>query len=276
MNISLAMDSMKNVKMVITDMDGTLLNSNHEVSSKFFEIFDHLNQQNIIFVAASGRPYYSIVDKLQTIKNHITIVAKNGSLVIQNDEILLSNSINHQKLSNLFDLVTTIKNSHPLFCTRHRAYIRRTSIELIQLFSEYYSNYSVIDSVEEIEGEVIKIALYNDTNSEAYIYPFVKHIDTDFKVVVSGNHWVDISDFTTNKGNAIKFLQSHHNISPSETMAFGDYNNDFEMLQLATYSYAMANAHDAIKAVANYQTKSNDELGVELILEQLVTKNGKY
>ena len=59
-------------------------------------------------------------------------------------------------------------------------------------------------------------------------------------------------------------------------MAFGDYNNDFEMLQRATYSYAMANAHDAIKAIANYQTKSNDEFGVEYVLEQLVTKNSKH
>ncbi len=267
---------MKNVKMVVTDMDGTLLNSNHEVSAKFFEIFKHLKQQNILFVAASGRPYYSITEKLSTIKEHITIVAENGGLVIENDEVLLSNSLSHQNLSHLFGLVNTIENAHPLFCTRHKAYIKRTSDDLINLFSEYYSNYTIIDSIEEIKDDVIKIALYHSTNSEAHIYPFVKHLDTEFNVVVSGNHWVDISDVITNKGHAIQFLQKHHNINPSETMAFGDYNNDFEMLQNATYSYAMANAHDTIKAVANYQTKSNDEFGVEHILEQLVTKNGKH
>ena len=59
---------MKNVKMVVTDMDGTLLNSNHEVSASFFEIFKDLKQQNILFVAASGRPYYSIVEKLESNK----------------------------------------------------------------------------------------------------------------------------------------------------------------------------------------------------------------
>ncbi len=265
---------MKNVKMVISDMDGTLLNSNHEVSNRFFEIFDQLKQQNILFVAASGRPYYSIVKKLQAIKEDITIVAENGGLIVQNDEILLSNSLSQKKLSQLFNLVNTIENTHPLFCTRHKAYIRRTSGGLIDLFSEYYSNYTIIDSVEEVKGEVIKIALYNDTCSEANIYPFVKHLNTEFNVVVSGNHWVDISDIITNKGNAIAFLQKHHNINPSETMAFGDYNNDLEMLQRAKYSYAMANAHDGIKSVANYQTKSNDEFGVEHILEKLVTKSG--
>ncbi len=267
---------MENVKMVVTDMDGTLLNSNHQVSSKFFEIFEHLKKQNILFVAASGRPYYSITEKLQTIKEHITIVAENGGLVLQNDKLLLSNALSHQKLTHLFGLVTTIENAHPLFCTRHKAYIKRTSGDLVNLFSEYYSNYTIIDSIEEIKDDVIKIALYHSTNSEANIYPFVKHLDTEFNVVVSGNHWVDISDAISNKGHAIEFLQKIHNINPSETMAFGDYNNDFEMLQRATYSYAMANAHDAIKAIANYETKSNDEFGVEYVLEQLVTKNSKH
>jgi Cof subfamily protein (haloacid dehalogenase superfamily) len=267
---------MKNVKMVVTDMDGTLLNSSHKVSSKFFEIFEHLKAHNILFAAASGRPYYSISEKLNAIKEHITIVAENGGLVIENDRLILSNALSKQKLSHLFGLVNTLRNTHSLFCTRHKAYIKRTSDELVNVFSEYYSNYTIIDSIEEIKDDVIKIALYHCTNSEANIYPFVKHLDPEFNVVVSGNHWVDISDAITNKGHAIEFLQKRHNIDPTDTMAFGDYNNDFEMLQRATYSYAMANAHDKIKAVANYQTKSNDEFGVEHILEQLVAKNSKH
>ncbi len=262
--------------MVITDMDGTLLNSKHEVSPKFFEIFEQLKEQNILFVAASGRPYYSIISKFQAIKEHITIVAENGGLVLKADKLLLANALTHQKLSQLYRLVTTIKNAHPLFCTRHKAYIKRTSDDLINIFSEYYSNYTIIDSIEDIKDDVIKIALYNTSNSEANIYPFVKHLNRDYNVVVSGNHWVDISDITTNKGHAIAFLQKHYGIDPSETMAFGDYNNDFEMLQLAKYSYAMENAHDNIKTIANYQTKSNDAFGVEHILEQLVSKNSKH
>ena len=53
-------------------------------------------------------------------------------------------------------------------------------------------------------------------------------------------------------------------------MVFGDYNNDLEMLQLADFSFAMANAHPNVKKTANYSTKSNDELGVESILEKVI------
>lgn len=266
---------MKQVKMVVTDMDGTLLNSNHQVSTKFFEIFKHLKQQNIQFVAASGRPNYSIIKKLQSIKEDIIIVAENGGLVIQNDEVLLSNIINPNRVPELYKLVTNIKDTYPVFCTKNKAFILRASDELVKILSEYYTDYTIIDSFEEIKDDVIKIALYNTTSSEAYTLPFVKHLRPELKVVISGNNWVDISETIANKGNALTFLQQHLNIKPSETMVFGDYNNDLEMLKCAKYSYAMANAHPDVKAVANYETETNDNNGVELVLENLISESGK-
>jgi len=256
--------------MVVTDMDGTLLNSNHQVSNRFFKVFKNLKQQNIMFVAASGRPYYSIIEKLHPIKDDITIVAENGGLVIKNEEILLSNIINPEKLLELYALVTNIEDTYPIFCTKHRTFILRATDDLVNIFSEYYSDYTIIDSFKEIKNDVIKIALYHSTNSEAHIFPFVKHLKPELNVVVSGNHWVDISEAITNKGNALMFLQKRHNIKPSETMVFGDYNNDLEMLKCAKYSYAMANAHPNVKAIANYKTESNDNFGVEVVLENLV------
>ncbi|REE25155.1 hypothetical protein DFQ09_103470 [Winogradskyella pacifica] len=267
---------MKDVKMVVTDMDGTLLNSHHEVSSKFFELFKDLKQQNIQFVAASGRPYYSIVEKLQPIKDDIIIVAENGGLVIKNEDLLLSNQLDPNRLLELYTLVTNIEGAYPIFCTQHRAFILRASDELVKTFSEYYSVYTIIDTFEEITDDIIKIALYHTTNSEKHIFPFVKHLKPELNVVVSGNHWVDISEAITNKGNALTFLQNQLNISASETMVFGDYNNDLEMLTCAKYSYAMKNAHPNVKTVANFETESNDNNGVELVLEQLITESRKH
>lgn len=266
---------MKNIKLVVTDMDGTLLNSKHEVSTRFLEVFKQLKQQNIKFVAASGRPYYSIIEKLHSIKEDITIVAENGGLVIQNNTVLLANVIKPEKLPELFNLVTQIKDTYPIFCNKHQAFIIRASGDLVATFSEYYTDYTLIDSFDEIMDEVIKIALYHSTDSETNIFPYVKHLKPELNVVVSGKHWVDISEAITNKGNALTFLQNHFNIKPSETMAFGDFNNDLEMLKCADYSYAMANAHPDVKAIANYATKSNDAFGVEVVLEDLISENGK-
>lgn len=263
---------MAHIKMVVTDMDGTLLNSNHEVSTRFLKVFQHLKQQNILFVAASGRPYYSIVEKLKSIKQDITIVAENGGLIINDENLILTHNLKQKTLRQLYDLVIKIKATYPIFCSKDQAFILRANDKMIQTFSEYYSDYTVIDSLEDIDKDIIKIALYHNTNSEKYIFPYVEHLKPELSVVVSGNNWVDISEAKTNKGYAIKLLQRQFGITPEETMAFGDYNNDLELLKCAKYSYAMANAHPNVKAIANFETESNDNFGVEMILEKLISE----
>ncbi|NRD21439.1 HAD family hydrolase [Winogradskyella eckloniae] len=266
---------MEHIKMVITDMDGTLLNSKHEVSSRFFQVFKSLQQRNIQFVAASGRPYYSIIEKLKPIKDDIIIVAENGGLVIQNGNTLLAYALEANRLLELYTLVSKIENTYPIFCTKHKAYILNAPQKIIDTISEYYSTYTIVDSFEAIDANVIKIALYHSTNSERHILPYVSHLRPNLNVVVSGKHWVDISEPITNKGNAITFLQNHLHIKASETMVFGDYNNDLDMMKHAKFSYAMKNAHPNVKAAANFETKTNDNFGVEIILENLVSKCGK-
>jgi Cof subfamily protein (haloacid dehalogenase superfamily) len=258
------------IKLVASDMDGTLLNSNHEVSNLFLELFKEFKKYNILFVAASGRPYYSIIEKLHSIKDDIIIVAENGGIVIEKDKLLLSTPIKKEYLSEVETLINSHQHIHPVFCTKLKAYFKNTSAVLIKLLMEYYPNFQVIDSIDEIEEDIIKIALYHDIDSEKFIYPHFKHLKPNYQVKVSGKHWVDLSDNSANKGYAIELLQKAYNISPNETLVFGDYYNDIEMLKLATYSFAMENAHESVKKIALYETKSNNELGVEMILEKLI------
>lgn len=258
------------IKLIVTDMDGTLLNSNHEVSSLFFKLFKELKKYNILFVAASGRPYYSIIEKLNSIKDNIIVVAENGGIVIEQNTLLLSTPIKKDNLSKVESLVNSNSHIHPVFCTKSKAYFKQASNGHIKLLSEYYPTFSVIESIDNIKEDIIKIALYHSEDSETYIYPLFKQFEPEYKIKISGKHWVDISDDLANKGHALELLQKTYNISHEETMVFGDYNNDIEMLKLGSYSFAMENAHPNIKEIANYKTKSNDNFGVEYILEKLI------
>lgn len=270
------MKSLVNVKLVATDMDGTLLNPNHQVSSIFYNLFEKLKEHNILFVAASGRPFYGITSKLDKIKDDIIIVPENGGLVIKNNEILLSNELKKESISLINNSLQKLPEVNAVYCTKDRAYTDSNSPELLNLLSEYYSNYKRIESIYDIEAPIYKIAIFHKESSERYIYPHVKHLEENFKVKVSANHWVDISENNANKGHAIQLIQKLHNISPEETLVFGDYNNDIEMLQAAHFSYAMENAHPLVKQVANFETKSNKELGVEIILEKMINEKEKH
>ena len=258
------------VKLIASDMDGTLLNSNHKVSNEFYSLFQQLKELDILFIAASGRPYYSIVEKLKTIKNDIGIIAENGGVTAYKNIASASLALPKNQLIAIDEVVVKTSNVASVYCSKDLAFIKPIKNEILNTITEYYSNYKVISSVNEINEEIVKVALYHSESSEHHIYPFVKFLESDLSVLISANHWVDISDQRIDKGNALEEFQKTHNISFEETMVFGDFNNDYEMLKKAKFSVAMGNAHPGIKAISKIITSSNDNQGVEQILKKVI------
>jgi hypothetical protein len=260
------------VKLVVSDMDGTLLNSKGEVSNRFFELFKELQKRNITFCAASGRQHNSIVSKLEAIKDEIYVIAENGGVAKKGDNVLLSNFLKPEKVLNLIPVLRELKGTNIVLCCNDAAYIESKDARFISLFQEYYHSFQVVDDLMETAKTtpIFKIAVYHFESSENFIYPFVKHLNDQILLKVSGINWLDISDEKANKGNALREVQQLLNVSKAETMVFGDYHNDIEMMQEADFSFAMKNAHKDITELAKYTTESNDNFGVERILEKLV------
>ncbi len=258
------------IKMVVTDMDGTLLNSNHEVSDRFFTLFDDLKKRDILFVAASGRQYHSIVEKLHPIKNDIIVIAENGGFAVQDGQEIVATPLPNQTKNEVITILEKIKNIHPVLCGKNSAYILGNSSLFQKKLQEYYANFQILDNLTDYDGEILKIAIYHFESSEKYIYPKVSFLEQDLQVKISGTNWVDISSKNANKGFALKKVMEQNHIKPEELLVFGDYNNDLEMLALTPNSVAMANAHPNVLKAANYSTNSNDDFGVEVILEKLL------
>lgn len=259
------------VKMVVTDMDGTLLNDCGEVSPEFFRLFTQLKKHKILFVAASGRQYFSMLDKLYNIKDDITIVAENGGMTNYNGETISTSTISQKQINRIIDALRKIPNTYIVLGGKKSAYIETTDERFIEMFKEYYTQFEQVKDLKSVKNDAIfKVATYHYESSLLHIYPHVHHLEDANLVKVSGEHWMDISSPTTNKGAAIKHLQKLLKISKEETMAFGDYNNDIEMLEQASFSYAMENACEDVLKVAKFKTKSNNDNGVEFILNKLI------
>lgn len=259
------------IKLVATDMDGTLLNSKGEVSRHFFELFEELQDLGVTFVAASGRQYYSIIHKLKPIKDDIIVIAENGALTMQQDKELQTTEIDRETYLELLDLTRDLKGSQVILCGRKKGYIEDYGSDFVDMFKEYYGRYEIVKDLSEVtDDKYLKIAICNQKGAEKYLYPALQHLENRLKVKVSGEIWLDLSHNNANKGYALRQLQEYHAIKPEETMVFGDYNNDLEMMERATYSFAMENAHPNVKAIANYTTKSNNENGVEYMLHQMI------
>ena len=90
------------------------------------------------------------------------------------------------------------------------------------------------------------------------------------QVVLASSQWVDITSQGVSKGSAVKSIQRLWNIKPEECAAFGDFMNDYEMLQSVEYSFAMANAYPEVKKVAQFETLSNEDFGVIAGIKKLI------
>lgn len=261
------------VKLVVSDMDGTLLNSNYEVSEEFYKLFKEFKGKDLTFVAASGRQYQSMVDKLNAVKDDIFIIAENGGITKFKDETLHIEAFNFEVVKEIIPILRKIEDVLIVLCSEDNAFIETRNEEFLAFFKKYYTKYEIVEDLTELKNvEILKVAVRHMESSEAFIYPFLTELHSNKEILlkISGKHWLDISSVKCNKGNALQKLQKRLNITEEETMVFGDYNNDLEMLQRAFFSYAMANAHPNVIETARFSTKSNDENGVEYILEQLV------
>lgn len=255
---------MKDIKLIVTDMDGTFLNSKYEVSPDFPKVYEELKKRNILFVPASGRQMSGITQYFSDIENEIGFIAENGGYVVYKNEEIFADKLSQKSISDIIQTVREIPDARAVLSAKGSSYYESEDQNFVDYFSKYYiKNQKRENLTLEVDDSVFKIAIYHPVSAEEFLYPALKKFENeDLVVVVSGKYWVDIMNKHTNKGNAIEKLQKSLNILPEQTMAFGDYLNDIEMLKNARYSYAMKNAHPSVKEAAKFEACSNDSFGV--------------
>ncbi|MDB8791326.1 HAD family hydrolase [Romboutsia sp. 1001216sp1] len=250
------------IKLIATDMDGTLLNNNNEIHHDFIDVFEKLQEKDIIFAAASGRQYFNLLKRFEDVKDKMMFIAENGTIVVYKGEEIFINSLDRNIAKELVNIGRNIENSNVILCGKNSAYIESTDEEFIKEVEKYYEKYEVVKDVNEIEDDILKVTICDFNGAQENSNKYYDDYREDLQVSISGKIWLDITNKGANKGMAIKALQEKMGIDFNETMVFGDYLNDLEMMEAAYHSYAMENAHDDLKKVSRFIAKSNDDNGV--------------
>lgn len=259
------------VKLIATDMDGTLLNSKKELNKGFYDVFERLRAKGVLFAAASGRQFFNLQNEFSSIKDDMIFIAENGSYVVYRNRDLLVQEIDENTVHDLIRIARKIPEAYTILCGKQQAYIENTDARFMEHVNMYYDRKLVVKDLLEVkDDQFLKIAICDFAGSERNSYTWFKPLENELQVKVSGSIWLDLSHRLANKGRAIKVLQQEFNIGFDETMVFGDYLNDLEMMKEGYYSYAMENAHPDIKEAARFITVSNDDDGVMKVLESLL------
>jgi Cof subfamily protein (haloacid dehalogenase superfamily) len=255
------------IRLIASDMDGTLLDGDGQVPASFWPVLDAVLAAGILFSPASGRQYQT----LQAVfgdRAGLVYIAENGTNVVRDGVSIAVEPVVGSIIAPIVEWVRATAASGAdlgiVVCGAASAYIERSDEAFLSQVRPYYAALQSVDDVTVAAAgdEILKLAIFDAGRAETRTGPAISALGLPADVVISGQNWVDIMRPGANKGTALTQLQRQLGISREQTMAFGDFLNDAEMLDAAGHSYAMANAHPSITARARHQAPSNLDDGV--------------
>ena len=255
------------MKLIVTDMDGTLLNDNKEIDNDFFKIMALLKPKGVKFAIASGRH----LNKLKAMFNDDSLIyiSENGAVVEENGQIIYENCLSKETVKTVCDVIDKIPDFSIVYSTYDKTYLKSDDPLVIEEVSRFSPAIILTDDVLKIEEKCIKIAVYDkkaNTKESVKELLCLKDVVT---IATSSENWIDLNALGVSKGEALKAIKERYRLDAQDLIVFGDYNNDLTMMKEAYYSYAMANATKEVKEAANFTCLSNNEGGVCKKLREL-------
>lgn len=265
-------------KLLVLDVDGTLLNDEREISKRTLAALLKVQQMGVRIVLASGRPTYGLMPLAKTLElgNYGGFVLSyNGCQIIkaQNGEILFERRINPEMLPYLEKKAR--KNSFAIF-TYHDDTLITDSPD-----NEYIKNEALLNNLKIIREDEFSTAIdfapckcMLVSDKEKALIGLEQHWEKRLAGTLdafrSEPYFLEVVPCGVNKANTLGALLEHLGVTREEVIAVGDGVCDVTMLQLAGMGVAMGHSQDSVKVCADYVTASNEEDGVALAVEKLI------
>lgn len=291
------------IKLIASDMDGTLLNSNHKIPQNNIELIKFAQKNGIEFVVATGRAYYEALPSLNNENIKCDVISFNGGIIYDKNGNIIS--ITPMKLKDLYYTIEILKSlniSYQLY-TKNTIYTNSIEtditayIDLIRANGEEpneqhlrqeaknrlaLGHITEVDNIElylnQEDNPAIKvIGISNDLEKLKHATELLSGND-NISITSSGANNVEIMDKKATKGEALKIVADVHDIKLKNAIAIGDNLNDQAMLDIVEYSIAMKNGNKELQKTAKFITeKTNSEGGVaDSVMKLLKEKNEFY
>ena len=289
------------IKLIASDMDGTLLNHNHKIPKENVELINYAKNQGIEFVVATGRAYYEALPALNEENINCDVISFNGGIVYDKNgniisitpmlpkdlyytiEILKSFDISYQLYTKNTIYTKSIETDINAYIDLIRSNGYDPDVEHLRAEAQQKLDVGYITEVENIElylnekeNPPIKIiAISNDISKLENAAKLLSE-NTSISVTSSGANNIEIMHKNATKGEALKEIAKIYGINLENAVAIGDNLNDQAMLDIVGYSVAMKNGNTILKEQAKYVTeKTNSEGGVADTIFKLIEENNE-
>ena len=266
------------IKVIATDMDGTLLDPKGQLDLPRLEkILDKLDQCDIRFVIATGNEVHRMRQLLGHLADRVVLVVANGARIFENNELIQAQTWDDAMVDRALarfrgrecqdQFVVTAMNGG--FVKKGTVFTELDKFMTPEMIEKLYQRMNFVDEFDSsLFGGVLKMSMVvGEERLDSVLQEVNDLFNGHVRAVSSGYGCIDILQDGIHKAWGLVELLKRWNLKPEQIMAFGDSENDIEMLELAGISFAMENAEESVKRVATKVAPANSQAGVYKVLE---------
>lgn len=271
------------IKLAATDLDGTLISSNGEISNENFEAMENAMNNGLYVVPTTGRSFYEMPQSLREKKTYTHCICSNGAVIFDRDgKAIWKSTFSKAETMELFSILSE-------YDTMIEVYTKGTPVtEKSKLTKESYIHYRVEENYHDVltatrkgtenlesfltendEGAEMFNIFFSDMDERKEAFERIGKLN-NVELTTSMESNMEILQRSVNKGSSLTMLCEKLNVKKEEVMAMGDSRNDLTLLSAAGTALAVANACDDLKQVADEVICSCDESAMAYALSRFV------
>lgn len=262
---------MAQIKLIATDIDGTILKYNYEFNQEVKDCIKELTLNGINVVLVTGRMHTATKHIAEELALKTPIISYQGGLVKLGEEILYERNLD---VEHTREIITWAKknNIHLNLYLNDELYVEKDSLTVQRYIKQGVPSFK-IKSFDKLKLEKINKMLLINFEDENKVTMWKEYLEVKYKnihVVKSTPHFCEISHLEARKSCAVDFLREYWGLKKEEILTIGDQNNDIDLFKAGGIKVAMGNATEELKSVADYITDTVNNNGFVKAIEKFV------
>lgn len=261
------------IRLIASDMDGTLLDKNGQVPEETYELIHELRQKGVVFVASSGRRHNTLRWFFEPVADEMDYVASLGTQVYADGKLIDREVFSYASVLKLCEVCEGFDCLHIAVYDEERTYLLDDLSQYVREVDKDLPNAERVDDPPSAETCIIKASVCcerpNDIMDMAYVLE--RELGDLFTFMPSGSKWIDVTPSTVNKATGLFQLLRYRGIDPADVMCFGDSMNDYHILRTVGHPMVMSNARYAVRQTPGARIiGSNAEHAVQKTMREVL------
>ncbi len=244
-------------KVIVSGLDGTmLLNGAQRLQSSMSNLIHRLTEENILFVAASGRQYANMRRLFSPVKNEIAYICERGGLSVYHKEIISQDLIPYQVGQEVIAAISEQEGCQGILTDKDTCYVSANNMDLFYHVRGMLGyDVEVIPDLEIADIDCIKVTIYKEGGGIDVDW-WRKKFGDRAEVIVASDEYLDIMPMGIEKGRTLQKVLEHLSIDPEDCLAIGSRDHDDKMLRISGCPIVLDEASDELKKYAKFTAES--------------------